>query len=263
MNRTHCPRCGLPKNFRNSSFGLITRCQNCGKRYFLPDRRRTSGLATCLGGMIVLGFGVVCCGGIGMLGSRSNRDATPNANKEQPAVARAPEAPPKVEPESTRADPKPVANSKPAEPPVEHLAVLPRQLPTLEEERDAADRFRLARAFYNGNNYRTSKEVLVFLLGEYPDTKVAPDARVFLERKELAAINVPPYVRKPRPEVAEGSRKSNAKPEPVYEQPQSSEADGVVFLPSRQYKGGTVNVRGYVRKDGTYVAPYTRHTPRR
>jgi hypothetical protein len=27
--------------------------------------------------------------------------------------------------------------------------------------------------------------------------------------------------------------------------------------------GGTVHVRGYVKKDGTYVAPHTRHSPRR
>jgi hypothetical protein len=253
----------MPKNFRNSSFGLITRCQNCGRRYFLPDRPKGTGLATCLGGVVVLGLGVACCGGLGLLGSRSHRDPDPPARKEPPAVARVPDAPARAEPIPAPAKAEPDRPDPPTPPAAERLTILPRQLPTIDEERDAAERFRLARAFYNGNNYRTAKEVLTFLLGEYPDTKVAPEAKQFLERKELAAIGVPPYVRKARPEAAQGPRKAEGKPEPVYEQPPPSEAKGVVFLPTRHDKGGTVNVREYYRKDGTYVAPYTRHAPRR
>jgi hypothetical protein len=87
---------------------------------------------------------------------------------------------------------------------------------------------------------------------------------------ELVVIDVPAYVRKPRPVVvrAEGPSpkgavpESEPTPEKVYERPTSQEAPGVVFLPSRN-QSGLVNVRGYTRKDGTYVAPYTRHAPRR
>jgi hypothetical protein len=251
----------MPKNFRNSSFGLITRCQNCGKRYFLPGRRKTTGLVTCVGGVAVLGLGVLCCGGLGLIGTRSQRDSAPNINKNRPAVARVQEPNAKAEP--APAEPEPPPEVGPARPVAERLTILPRQLPTAEEEVDAADRFRLAKAFYNGKNYQTAKEVLTFLVGEYPDTKVAPEVRQFLDRKELAGIDLPAYVRKSRPEVAEGPRKSEGKFEPVYEQPPASEAKGVVFLPTRHDKGGTVNVRGYTRKDGTYVAPYTRHAPRR
>src|SRR4051812_18273734 len=50
--------------------------------------------------------------------------------------------------------------------PVETLTVAPRELPSEQDEVDAADRFRLAKAFYNGKNYQTAKEVLAFLLGE-------------------------------------------------------------------------------------------------
>jgi hypothetical protein len=215
-----------------------------------------------LGGIGVLGVGVLCCGGLGLMGSRSNRDRDVNVNKEPPPVARVQEPRAKAEPQPEPAEARPGIQAEPPSPP-ERLTIRPRQLPTAEEETDAADRFRLARAFYNGKNFQTAKEVLTFLVGEYPDTKVAPEVNQFLKRKELAAIHVPAYVRKSRPEVAEAPRKSESKPEPVYEQPPSSEANGVVFLPTRHDKGGTVNVRGYTRKDGTYVAPYTRHAPRR
>jgi hypothetical protein len=254
----------MPKNFRNSSFGLITRCQNCGKRYFLPGRRGGSGLATCVGGVVVLGVAVFCCGGLALIGSRSHRDPAPDAHKEPRTVARVQDRNANAELQPAVAGGEPAPEVGPAQPMSERLTILPRQLPTPEEEADAADRFRLAKAFYNGKNYQTAKEVLTFLVGEYTDTKAALEARQFLDRKELAVIDVAPYVRKPRPEVAQGPpRKSDSKPEPVYDQPPPSEANGVVFLPTRHDKGGTVNVRGYTRKDGTYVAPYTRHAPRR
>jgi hypothetical protein len=169
--------------------------------------------------------------------------------------------------ESARLLPKAAEEARPMG---ERLGIVPRELPSAQDERDADDRFRLAKAFYNGKNYQSAKEVLTFLLGEYGDTKIASQAQKLVTAPELMVIDVPAYVRKPRQAVvrAEGPSpkgvvpESEPTPEKVYERPTTQEAPGVVFLPSR-HESGLVNVRGYTRKDGTYVRPYTRHSPRR
>src|SRR5688500_13748015 len=68
MNRVRCPACGTPKNFRNASYGTVTRCQNCGKKFLLPERPKGTPLLTCLVGVGAVGLVVLlCCGGVGLL----------------------------------------------------------------------------------------------------------------------------------------------------------------------------------------------------
>jgi hypothetical protein len=129
-----------------------------------------------------------------------------------------------------------------------------------DDEIEAESLMRLARSFMATRSYRAAKGLLQSVLGEYPTSRSAPAARAALRAEELASIDIPPYVRQPRPSAADGPL-TPAGPVPSLPEPRDAGRTGHIPLPGED--GKTVFVRGYVRRDGTYVPSYTRHPPRR
>jgi len=92
-------------------------------------------------------------------------------------------------------------------------------------------------------------------LSSYPNGKHADEARDLLAKAEktLAKIRAAREAR----EAAEAARERAAAA--VAESSDESYSGGS----SSGGGGGSVYVRGYTRRDGTYVAPHTRRRPRR
>lgn len=65
----------------------------------------------------------------------------------------------------------------------------------------------------------------------------------------------------PIPQPSVPAQVATPPPAPAYSPPEPSQS--YVTPPSTTGGGKTVHVRGYTRKDGTYVAPHTRSAPRR
>jgi hypothetical protein len=114
------------------------------------------------------------------------------------------------------------------------------------------------------------------IIKRYPATDSAKDAKALLARRNLAPRKVPPQPVEPVPPIEPQLDVPSPPPVPVIYPPDDDQTNvarsladddfrevkgGDYQTPVRSASGKTVYVRGYFRRDGTYVAPHMRSSP--
>lgn len=154
-----------------------------------------------------------------------------------------------------------------------------------KREFDAARKLRLAIVQRdNGNlkkqmgNYSEGNKLLEFarlrfeeVIREFPDTDGAKKARMFLRDGETKLGELPPEPKAPEPPMyfseifdEENQKEFNIEKRMTPEKSKTGKFRMLVpASPAGVGSSKTVHVKGYYRKDGTYVQPHTRKVPQR
>lgn len=300
MNQFTCPFCDYVQNVNVNNLSFF--CQNCGKKVkvslsFNSGKALLGGVG-CLG-LIILGF--IICGGF--LSSPSNKKTTKEIGKTFEKIPEENQVvPKKPEPEKakvTELEPAIIDFEGRKQAFLEETRELNRIIKQdhekeMEEykrgkrEYDAARKLRLAIVQRdNGNlkrqmgDFSEGNKLLEFarlrfeeIIRDFPDTDGAKKAQMFLRGGETKLGELPPEPKGPVPPVyfsevfdEEGQKEFNLEKRKTPEKSKSGNPEfRMQLVPSSPVGVGsskTVHVKGYYRKDGTYVRPHTRSPSRR